>query len=247
MDSFDPGRRRFAIAAALGACGAGPALLAGCAGGPFNTVGEDGPPAPAPDLRVGDRWVYHCSDGFRSPVVWDETHEIIAAGPGGYKLRVVAKGPTIDFTRVEDLESPGVVRVGAAMDFEVRHMRPPMIRFQFPLTRGATWNQWIDNDNEMTRQTGRFNRFGRVGGWRKVTVPAGSFDAIFVNILMTMDDETFWRWPTMCNYGIWWAPAVGASILEDRQAEYREKGGIDAISVRAQSTRIELVSFSRPR
>jgi hypothetical protein len=246
MDPVDHGRRHVARAALAAVCGGG-TLLAGCAGGMLGDAGADGAEASAPDLSVGDRWNYRCSDGFRNPVVWDETHEVIAADAQGYRVRIVARGPTIDYTRVEDWATPGLIRGGAATDFEMRHYTPPMIRYRFPLARGVTWNQWLDNVHEATRDKGLVNRYGRVGGWRSISVAAGTFDAIFVNILMTMDDETFWRNATRCNYGIWWAPAVGAPILEDRQAEYREKGGLDAVTIRSQSTRIELVSFVRAR
>ena len=46
------------------------AVLAGCAPGP--AVRRDGPAVEAPTYRVGDRWTYKASDGFRLPVTWDE-------------------------------------------------------------------------------------------------------------------------------------------------------------------------------
>ena len=46
------------------------AIFAGCAG--VGPMGAAGPAADAPTFRVGDRWVYRATDGFRVPVVWDE-------------------------------------------------------------------------------------------------------------------------------------------------------------------------------
>jgi hypothetical protein len=43
--------------------------VAGCAA-PGGTPGVS---APASVYRVGDRWVYRAKDGYRDPVVWDET------------------------------------------------------------------------------------------------------------------------------------------------------------------------------
>jgi hypothetical protein len=64
---------------------------------------------------------------------------------------------------------------------------------------------------------------------------------------MRLDDEEFWRGPTQCNYLVWYAPSVGASVREEKSAEYWEKGshrdGIGAI--RAQNTLMQLVSFRR--
>lgn len=240
MNPFDPRRRDVVLGIS--------ALLAGCTGGPLNVVGADGPPAPAPEIRVGDRWVYHVADGFRNPVVWDETHDVIDASATGYTVRVTCKGATVDIVRNEQWASPGVIRTGTAMDIETRRFATPLLRYKFPLTPGATWSQYVDNYNESTRKSGVFNYYARVGGWKPVTVPAGTFDAIFVNVLMRMDDEEFWRWPTQCNYAIWYAPAAGAMVMEQKEAQYLEKGGHDdSVAIRAQHSRIDLTSFSRPR
>lgn len=244
---FDRGRRQFAKAMTLGACGFLGVLLEGCTGGPFGIVGAAGPPAAAPDVRVGDRWVYHVVDGFRMPVEWDETHEVTAVGTNGISVRVTCKGPTLDLTRTELWSAPGIVREGAAVDVETRRYATPLQRYRFPLTPGMTWSQFVDNYNENTRKSGQFNYYARVGGWKSISVPAGTFDAIFVNVLMRMDDEEFWRWPTDCNYALWYAPAVGAMVREKKEAQYFEKGGIDAVAIRAQHSHIELISYSRKR
>ena len=65
-------------ALALGACAS------------VDTGGAAGPPAPAPDYRVGDRWVYHVVDGYRAKIVWDETHRDHAIAPDGITVTVTA-------------------------------------------------------------------------------------------------------------------------------------------------------------
>jgi hypothetical protein len=35
---------------------------------------------------------YHCSDGYRVPVVWTETHEVIAVDATGIAVRVTGRG-----------------------------------------------------------------------------------------------------------------------------------------------------------
>ena len=99
----------------------------------------------------------------------------------------------------------------------------------------------------MTSKEGQINRYVRVGGWEKVSTPAGVFDAIRLRVIMRLDDEEFWRYPTTCNYLIWYAPAVGAPVREEKDAEYWEKGDrMDGMgAVRAQHTVLELVSFRR--
>lgn len=228
-------RRTFLLAA-------GAAALPGC----VIVGGADGAPAPAPVYRVGDRWVYRAQDGFRLPVTWDETHEVTAIDAQGITVRMTQKGPTVDNARTEQWLSPGLVSAGALFDNETRRFKTPLTRFQFPLTPRATWNQRIDNFNETTQQAGQISRFVQMGGWVKVQVPAGEFDAILMRVIMRLDDETFWRFATECNYEIWWSPAVGASVRESKMATYLDRSDTrEPVRHRSQNAALELTSFRR--
>jgi hypothetical protein len=226
-------RRTFLLAA-------GAAMLPGC----VIVGGSDGPPAQAPLYRVGDRRVYSAQDGFRAPVTWEETHEIIAVNAQGITVRITQKGPTVDNTRTEQWSAPGIVNVGALFDDETRQFKTPLTRYQFPLTPRATWNQRVNNFNETTQQAGQITRFVQVGGWVKVQGPAGEFDAILMRVIMRLDDETFWRYATECNYEIWWSPKVGGAVREFRIADYLDKGdAMNAVRHRSQNALLELTSF----
>jgi hypothetical protein len=202
--------------------------------------------AAAPSYAVGARWTYRGREGFRSPLLWEETHEVTAVGPDGITVRVTATGDQVEGERTEVLAAPGVVRIGSLMDIETRRFTTPLQRFRFPLAPGEAWNQWVENFNETTNKAGQINRYVRVGGWEKVATPAGTFDAIRMRVMMRLDDEEFWRYPTTCNYLIWYAPAVGAPVREEKEAQYYERGeefdGTGAI--RAQHTLLELTSYS---
>ena len=219
-------------------------LAAGC----VSVGGAAGPAAPAPVWRVGDRWVYHCSDGYRVPVQWTEKHEVTAVDATGIAVRVTGDGG-VNFERVELLSSPGVVKIGAVYDpDETRTFEPPLIRFQFPLTPGAQWSQHLRNFNPQNQLQSSISRFVRVGGYETVIVPAGTFNAITMRTLMSVDDNNPFRWPTQCNYVTWWAEAPGNIVRMTKYATYRERGdSLDAVTIRAQNTLIELASFSRGR
>ena len=223
-------------------------LISACA--TTNDRGDvGGPVANAPTPAVGARWTYRGREGFRSPLIWEETHEVTAASAAGITVRVTAKGGWLDIQRQETFVAPGVVRSGALMDIETRRFATPLERFRFPLAPGETWNQWVDNYNETTKREGTINRYVRVGGWEKVSTPAGEFDAIRMRVLMRLDDDEFWRYPTTCNYVIWYAPAVGAPVREEKEAEYIERGDrLDGMgAIRAQHTLLELVSYTPGR
>ena len=220
-----------------------PAVLAGAC---VSVGGSAGSPAPAPTVRVGDRWVYNCSDGYRVPVTWVETHQVITIDSTGIAVRVTLVGETMNYNRVELWVSPGVVAIGSAYDdSENRTFKVPMVRYQFPLTPGTDWRQNLQNLDPENQLESNIQRYVKVGGYESVTTPAGTFNAIVMRTIMSVDDNNPFRFPTQCNYETWWVESVGNKVRETKYATYRERGGMDGISIRAQNTVIELASYSR--
>jgi hypothetical protein len=218
------------------------AALAGCAGNPGS-----GPAADAPVYRVGDRWVYSAEDGFRQKARWQETREIMAINAEGITVRITQKGDSIDLTRTEQWSAPVLVKVGAVYNNQTRRFATPLQRYVFPLAEGKVWNQRVDNFNEFTKATGSINRWVSVRGWEKVTTPAGTFDALSMQVIMRLDDEEFWRFATECNNAVWYAPAIGGTVREELNAQYLERGGDGPLSgalIRTQRAVLELVSFT---
>jgi hypothetical protein len=216
--------------------------LVGCAGAPGSA--GSGPAAEAPAYRVGDRWVYHGDDGFRVKTEWDETHEVTAIGSEGISVRIALKGG-LDLARTELWSAPGQVKVGAIYDNTTRRFEVPLQRYDFPLAAGKVSDQWVRNYNEFTKETGEINRYVNVSGWEKVATPAGTFDALKMQVVMRLDDETFWRFATTCNYAVWYAPAARAVVREERRAQYVEKSGEHGGgTIRTQYGVLELVSFT---
>ncbi len=217
-------------------------VAAGC----VSVGGAPGAPAPAPVYRVGDRWVYRAADGFRRPVVWDETHEVVGVGADGIVLHVMQRGSEVDTARTERLSAPGRLAVGAVFDNETRVFATPLTRFEFPLTPGASWRQTAANFNETLGRDDPLLYFARVGGWETVATPAGSFDAIVMRVFMQLNLNDPFRHPTQCNYQLWWSPEVGATVRETREATYRERGDArSTVEMRSQNLVLELASWRR--
>jgi len=228
-------RREFLLAA--------PALLAG---GCVSVGGAEGPPIPAPTLRVGDRWIYDCADGFRVPVTWVETHEVTAIDATGIAVRVTLVGPTMNYERVELWQAPGIVLIGSIYDNAInREFKAPFIRYQFPLTPGTSWRQNVQYLNPANQLVSNVSRFVQVGGYESVTVPAGTFNALRMRTVMSVDDNNPFNWPTQANYVEWFALEAGAKVRETKMATYRQRGDESLINIRAQNTVIQLTSFSR--
>jgi hypothetical protein len=191
--------------------------LAGCAA--LDSPGSGGPVVDAPSYRIGDRWIYRAADGFRAPVRWEETREVIAIGADGITVRITQLGPTVNSSRTEQWAAPGIVRVGALFDDETRRFATPLKRYEFPLVPGKRWDQFVDNFNEATNKSGQINHYVRVGDWESVTTPAGTFPAIRLRVLTRLDDDEFWRWATECNYLIAYSPEVRGIVREDKEAQ----------------------------
>ncbi len=202
------------------------------------------PAAPAPTYRVGDRWVYQASDGFRAPTTWVETHEVVSVDSTGIVARITQLGDTIDTVRTERWSAPGLVTTGALYDSETRRFATPLQRYNFPMAPGHVWNQWVDNVNESTQREGAINRYVVVGDWQKITTPAGTFDAIQLRVVMRLDDGEFWRWPTTCDDRIWYAPDVRAFVRANLDAGYFEHTGPESASVWTQHAVLELRAFT---
>ena len=218
--------------------------LAAC--GNMPTAGGGGPAAEAPQYLVGDRWVYNAQDGFfRSVVTWVETREVTAVSPDGITVRVTQKGPSVDNVRTEQWAAPGLVKVGAVFDNETRRFATPLKRYDFPLVPGKVWNQRVNQVDETAKTEGEINRYVSVRGWGSVTTPAGTFDAINMQISMWLADETFWRYATNCNYALQYSPAVRGMVHEEKEAQYREKNDFNSVTtMRAQHAVLDLVSFT---
>lgn len=202
--------------------------------------------ADAPQYRVGDRWVYRIREGFRNPVVYEETRTVTDVSNGAATVRIASKGPTFDVQRVEVWPAPGLVAQGTLFDIETRKFATPVQRYRFPLKPGDRWGQFVQNYNDQLGRTGVINHHVRVEGTDRVTTPAGSYDAVRMRVIMHLDDEEFWRYGTDTNYVVWYAPAVKASVREVKRADYLEKGGGPDAGGRlpTQNALVELVSFT---
>jgi hypothetical protein len=63
-----------------------------------------------------------------------------------------------------------------------------------------------------------------------------------------VDDNNPFRFPTNCNYVVWWSEQAGAMVRETKYATYRERGDSrEAVEIRAQNTTMELASYTRAR
>ena len=219
--------------------------IGGCGTAPI--MGASGPPVEAPQLRVGDRWVYRAVDGYRQKSVWNETHEITSIDANGITVKVAINGAGMDFTRTEVWSAPGVVRIGAISEVETDRFDPALIRYQYPMTNGASWSQSMRNLDKPPNPFGEIRSRATVGGYESVSTPAGTFNAIKIRYLIQLDDATLWRNATQCDYVVWYAPDVGAMVREQKRSYYLPKDIEAGAEVPGQNAVYELTSYTRGR
>ncbi len=137
-------------------------------------------------------------DGFRVKTVWDETHEIAAIGARRHHRAHHREGPDAECDAHR-----AVVGAGAGQGRgDLRRQRDAALRRGYS---SATTFRWPRKDVESVRRQLQRGDEGKPArsttgsashGWEKVTTPAGTFDAISMQVLMRLDDETFWRFAT---------------------------------------------------
>ena len=180
--------------------------------------------APAPAMKIGDRWVYNVKSGIGlATTTYQETREVTAIGAGGGKVKVTGKTANgKDFTRIEEFASPGALKSGALCFDEVYRFPKPLQRVSFPVAPGQRSSKWVDVVAEPSGNKGQINYYFHTRGWEKLTMPAGAFDAIRVDVLMVLDDSTPFRNATNCNFTYWYSPAARGTVRERRTAQYTQ-------------------------
>lgn len=179
--------------------------------------------ATAPTFKVGDRWVYDVKSGIGLQTsTYQETREVTAVGSGGIKVKVTGKtAGGVDFTRIDEFASPGRLQSGALCADEARRYPAPLQLVTYPIASGQRSSKWVDVVSDGGSK-GQINYSYRTRDWEKQTTPAGSFDAIRVDVYMTLDDATAFRAGTNCNFTLWYSPAVRGMVRERRAAQYNE-------------------------
>jgi len=220
------------------------AVLAGCQAPGSTPVAA---PIAAPKLAVGDHWQYKITDNLRRGAVTMMDIEVTAIANGIVTLNEISNGPYGRTEENEEINSDGWLVFGSLKNEPFRRFPTPIELYDFPLAQGKTWRQTINTLGPETQLPAQILSYGTVQGMRQVTVPAGSFDAVYIYRILQLDDDQFFRSRTERRDSVWYAPEVKAPARELHDASYVLYDGPESTVVRTENTTRELVAFRPAR
>jgi len=200
-------------------------------------------PNDAPRLAVGDHWQYRITDNLRRGAVTMLDSEVVSIANGVASLRLVYNGPYGQSEDREQIDANGWLVTGALKPDFTRQFPTPIQMYDFPLEQGKTWRQTVNTIGPDTQLPAQILTFGRVQGLRPVTVPAGTFDAIYIYRIIQLDDDQFWRTRTERRDSVWFDAKVKGPVRELRDASFVELSGGAMPVIRTENTTRELISF----
>lgn len=211
--------------------------VGGCASAP---VGDG---VAAPTLVIGDHWQYRVVDNLRRGAQSQLDVEVIAVSGHAARIRFDLTDTAGSTEWIDEVDGEGGLRSGSLYRETPRPFNPPARLLAFPLEQGKTWQQVINTVRMDTELNDQILIYGRVDTPGATTVPAGSFNALYVYRMVQLDDEQFWRTRTVLRDLVWYAPEVKAPVREKRDAQYTERDSTDPATVRTESITLELESF----
>ena len=145
-----------------------------------------------PSIELGDVWIDRLSSG-------DQEYRVLSAVANGVLYSMWGSQQ-----RSDSQWNPIVTRsLTESKDPPLIYARPLLV-FPFPLIPGKSWSdetRWQIPDLSLT---GRSVLAGKVGEWEEVTVPAGTFHALRVDVRIRGIGRGGWNDTTYITY--WYAP-----------------------------------------
>lgn len=160
--------------------------------------------ADKPDVHVGDRWSWQHTNGLANEKDFTIIEDVVEVSDNEIRTRRRVKGKyEIGITTYSREWNP--IDVGDAQ------YTPNLKAYTFPLAVGKKWKGDADKRLLFRGKHGRFYLDGEVVAFEKITVPAGTFDAYKINLVLnahgTDEDvnigntvETIWYAPSVKRY-----------------------------------------------
>lgn len=135
------------------------------------------PSAPAPRVAVGDSWTYQYTDVWKGQPGNLNRISVVGADAQGVEAEVrrVAGNALVARQRFTPEMNP--------VERGKMHFAPSFMRYAFPLEPGKQWSGASAAENLDAGKRWRFQVTGTAGEWEQITVAAGQFDAIKIEVV----------------------------------------------------------------
>jgi hypothetical protein len=170
-----------------------------------NTFAQD---AARPDIHLADRWSWQHTNGLANERDFTQIEDVIEVSESEIRTRVRIKGKP----------SNGIAtytREWNPIDISSAQYSPYLKDFAFPLEVGKKWDGTADKMLFSNGKHGKFHLKGEVVAFEKITVPAGTFDAYKINVVLdaTGTDEDANIGNTVESF--WYAPSVKQCVKRE--------------------------------
>lgn len=228
------------------------AMLAACAAP--GEVPYTPPPAglatvPAPAVRPGAYWDYAVRDRYTGAQRGIYRYSVSRVDPDRVVVDVTRDGERIDTY----VYAPG----WRGLEHPLRNLQrlryaPALPSYLFPLYPGQTWRGVVNSNDPATGRNFQTHVHASVGGWRRIRVPAGEYDAIEVRRQIFAGNQDSFNSQEEIFETDWYAPAIGQVVVSEGNSSHidtsRSAGGrgYSPLVVRGEWLIAELVGHSAP-
>ena len=199
-------------AAAL-ACG----LLGGCAAPPPSPASAPAAAVPAPAIVAGRYWEYAVRDAYTGLPQGVYRYTVVRSDADRFVVDVTRNGERID----SHVYAPGWNGIEHPLtNLQRFRFEPAFPAYQFPLYPGQRWRGSVKATDPATGSTYRPHVQAHVGGWHRIRVPAGEFDALEVRRYVYAGNAEFFRLQEEIVQTDWYAPALGYVVASESNSSH---------------------------
>jgi hypothetical protein len=197
---------------------------------------------------VGQYWEYAVRDGYTGMPRGHFRYTVARADPDRIVVDIARDGERVD----THIYAPGWNGIEHPLtNLQRFRYDPPFPAFEFPLWAGKRWQRVVRSTDPATRRTYRTHVQAFAGGWHRMRVPAGEFDALEVKRYVYAGNAEFFQLQEEIVQTDWYSPALGHVVAAQASSSHidtsRSGGGRGRpLRVRGEWLISELVSYSAP-
>jgi hypothetical protein len=172
---------------------------------------------PAPAIRQGQFWEYMVRDAYTGLPRSLNRYSVARADDNRIVVDVFRDGERVDAfiyaAGWNGLEHP-------LPNLQRFRFEPPFPAYDFPLYPGKSWSRVVRSTDPVTGRSYNTHVHANVGGWRRIRVPAGEFDALEVRRFVYAGNAEFFQLQEEIVQIDWYAPAVGYVVATESNSSH---------------------------